>query len=134
MDGAGPAVTESAPVLIQMPVPDVLLPSFTLPDSAKIVIDDEAIARSRLDWDFVSSEIDAAVEHGLGLGDEVIRSIAERRFVYANKNYHYPSLPGSGATMESSEGIVRSIVDLYLLATASDAGGGQQSSPRMSDR
>jgi hypothetical protein len=89
-----------------------------LASSSAIQISDEHARRADLDWSFVMDQIHLAVEKGRALDDDVIHAIAQRRLMHATETYSYPG--HAGATQESSEEIVRGIVDLYRLAADPD--------------
>jgi hypothetical protein len=86
-----------------------------LPESARVVIDDALMERTDRDWHFIMDEIHTAVERGRALDADLVHSIAKRRYGHAGENYRYSGRPGSGATLESSERIVHSVLDLYKL-------------------
>jgi hypothetical protein len=113
----GDMEVNDGPPRVHMVPADVFDAGSVLPESVKVQIDPDIYSQSTLDWQFIMDEIHAAVDRGRPLDEQVIRGIAKKRCVYASDNYRYPDRPGSGPTVESSEEIVKSVVDLYQLAT-----------------
>jgi hypothetical protein len=86
-----------------------------VPAHSKIEIDPSVYPQSRNDWAFVVERLDAAIERGEAIDDELIKDIAAHRQQLASETYSYRT--GAGATLESSTRVVESVVELYLLGT-----------------
>jgi|GEM_PF-7074482 len=77
--------------------------------------DERLYRRSEADWEFVADKIAAAQGEGRSLDEDFIETVARERLALAG-TYAYSNRPDAGPTLESSIGIVRSIVRLHLTA------------------
>ncbi len=77
--------------------------------------DEKLYRRSEADWEFVAGRIEEAHKAGRPLDDDFVETLARERLELA-KTYRYSDRPDAGPTLDSSIGIVRSILNLHLTA------------------
>jgi hypothetical protein len=80
------------------------------------LIDEHAIDRAGDDLRLIVGQLHEAVARQRSLDDDqLVRNIAARRTRYARKHYIYPEGTANAPSRESSENIVRSVIELYKL-------------------
>ncbi len=87
----------------------------TAGDNVYDAFDAAFYARSEADWELVAGQIEQAHRAGRDLDEAFIESVARQRLELA-RTYDYSDRPDAGPTLESSLGIVRSILNLHLTA------------------
>ncbi len=84
------------------------------PDTGAIEISPQARDRNTRTWDFVSGELDRALDSKRPLDEQLIQDIARKRLHMTQREFTYPN--GAGPSLDSSAQVVRSIVELYEIS------------------
>jgi hypothetical protein len=90
------------------------------PVPSRIIFDPGYSVRASSNRDFIFGEIKGAEARGLPLDDAFVRDAARRQVAFANSTHEFPDRPNAGATQETAELMVSSLVGLYQLAADGD--------------